>query len=249
MRMIFVVALFPFLANASEPSTKAMAIESYNLARNLEAQGKYALCLTELEKVHKIFRTYENSLELQNRCRQGLKIVGCQTDPRCALTTSSDTQTVKDAIARALKLTPPPDQWGGIVAIFNAGDFSEIYSGNYMAEAASFHLDLRTGDLVYRSKKCKSASALAKAKTLLKGKQICIRGGSLMAKCTERPPSNLDHLCLKNETEICLNGGPLRDFKYTGCGLSASFCKAADVESASVFFSEMKTPPKDLKCH
>ena len=49
--------------------------DSFNLARNLYVQGKYALCLTELAKVHEIIPQFQDSKELQSFCEQGLLLV------------------------------------------------------------------------------------------------------------------------------------------------------------------------------
>lgn len=72
---------------ASSPSFETLAKEqklvvkdSFNLARNLYVQGKYALCLTELAKLHELIPQYENSKELQSFCEQGLELVRRQED-------------------------------------------------------------------------------------------------------------------------------------------------------------------------
>ncbi|NJL25011.1 MAG: hypothetical protein HC902_07445 [Calothrix sp. SM1_5_4] len=54
---------------------KSVVKDSFNLARNLYVQGKYALCLTELAKLHEIIPQFENSKELQSFCDQGLELV------------------------------------------------------------------------------------------------------------------------------------------------------------------------------
>jgi pSer/pThr/pTyr-binding forkhead associated (FHA) protein/TolA-binding protein len=54
---------------------KLVVKDSFNLARNLYVQGKYALCLTELAKLHELIPQYENSKELQSFCEQGLELV------------------------------------------------------------------------------------------------------------------------------------------------------------------------------
>lgn len=59
---------------------KAVVKDSFNLARNLYVQGKYALCLTELAKVHELIAQFENSKELQSFCEQGLELVRRQED-------------------------------------------------------------------------------------------------------------------------------------------------------------------------
>jgi len=48
--------------------------DAFNLARNLYVQGKYALCLTELAKIHELVPIYENSKELQTFCEQGQEL-------------------------------------------------------------------------------------------------------------------------------------------------------------------------------
>ncbi len=59
---------------------KGVVKDSFALARNLYIQGKYALCLTELAKVHEIIPQFENSKELQSFCEQGLELVRRQED-------------------------------------------------------------------------------------------------------------------------------------------------------------------------
>ncbi len=59
---------------------KGVVKDSFHLARNLYVQGKYALCLTELAKVHEIIPQFENSKELQSFCEQGLELVRRQED-------------------------------------------------------------------------------------------------------------------------------------------------------------------------
>lgn len=54
---------------------KLVVKDSFSLARNLYVQGKYALCLTELAKMHDLIPQYENSKELQSFCEQGLELV------------------------------------------------------------------------------------------------------------------------------------------------------------------------------
>jgi pSer/pThr/pTyr-binding forkhead associated (FHA) protein len=61
--------------DALAPERKNVVKDSFNLARNLYVQGKYALCLTELAKVHEIIPQFENSKELQSFCDQGLELV------------------------------------------------------------------------------------------------------------------------------------------------------------------------------
>jgi pSer/pThr/pTyr-binding forkhead associated (FHA) protein/tetratricopeptide (TPR) repeat protein len=51
---------------------KLVVKDSFNLATTLYTQGKYALCLTELAKLHEIIPLYNNSKELQSFCEQGL---------------------------------------------------------------------------------------------------------------------------------------------------------------------------------
>ena len=62
------------------PEQKNVVKDSFHLARNLYVQGKYALCLTELAKVHEIIPQFENSKELQSFCEQGLELVRRQED-------------------------------------------------------------------------------------------------------------------------------------------------------------------------
>ncbi|MBX3020835.1 MAG: FHA domain-containing protein [Bdellovibrionales bacterium] len=54
---------------------KLVVKDSFNLARSLYVGGKYALCLTELAKLHEILPQFENSKELQSFCEQGLELV------------------------------------------------------------------------------------------------------------------------------------------------------------------------------
>jgi pSer/pThr/pTyr-binding forkhead associated (FHA) protein/tetratricopeptide (TPR) repeat protein len=69
-------ASFEHLTNEQKLTVK----DSFNLARNLYVQGKYALCLTELAKLHEVIPQYENSKELQSFCEQGLELVRRQED-------------------------------------------------------------------------------------------------------------------------------------------------------------------------
>ena len=62
------------------PEKKNIIKDSFALARNLYVQGKYALCQTELRKVHDLIPQYENSKELESFCEQGLELVRRQED-------------------------------------------------------------------------------------------------------------------------------------------------------------------------
>jgi pSer/pThr/pTyr-binding forkhead associated (FHA) protein/tetratricopeptide (TPR) repeat protein len=78
--------------NPSKDDTKSVSYEkltqeqrsvvkdSFKLATSLYVQGKYALCLTELAKLHDLIPQYENSKELQSYCEQGLELVRRQED-------------------------------------------------------------------------------------------------------------------------------------------------------------------------
>lgn len=59
---------------------RSVVKDSFNLARNLYVQGKYALCLTELAKVHELIPIYENSKELESFCKQGQELVRIAAD-------------------------------------------------------------------------------------------------------------------------------------------------------------------------
>ncbi len=63
-----------------KPEQKSVVKDSFVLARNLYVQGKYALCLAELAKVHDLIPQFENSKELQSFCEQGLELVRRQED-------------------------------------------------------------------------------------------------------------------------------------------------------------------------
>jgi hypothetical protein len=54
---------------------KGMIKDAFNLARNLYVQGKYELCLEQLEKIHELTPQYENSRELESFCDQGHELV------------------------------------------------------------------------------------------------------------------------------------------------------------------------------
>ncbi len=54
--------------------------DSFNLAKTLYVQGKYALCVAELAKVHDLVPQFDNSKELQSFCEQGLELVRRQQD-------------------------------------------------------------------------------------------------------------------------------------------------------------------------
>lgn len=54
--------------------------DTFKLATSLYVQGKYALCLTELAKLHDLIPQFENSKELQSYCEQGLELVRRQED-------------------------------------------------------------------------------------------------------------------------------------------------------------------------
>lgn len=54
--------------------------DTFKLATSLYVQGKYALCLTELAKLHGLIPQYDNSKELQSYCEQGLELVRRQED-------------------------------------------------------------------------------------------------------------------------------------------------------------------------
>ncbi len=241
--MIWLILVLALAAEGADTDP----VKLFQLARNLNAQGKYALCLGELAKLHKLVPSYENSLDIQKQCEEGLKLVGCASEPRCALIDLSKSKMVKEAIERANRQEPVKSS---LVAIFNSSDFQNVYSMDYVpgiVQWKSYHLDLKSGDLIFRSKKCRSPSALKKVKEFFDNKQqICVYGGSLIAKCREVKPST-DYLCFKGEVEICLGVSPSY-LKYSGCGLGVSICDKSANSAALAFHEEMKRPPKDLKC-
>lgn len=59
---------------------KLVVKDSFSLATNLYTQGKYALCLTELAKLHEIIPLYNNSKELQSFCEQGQILAAKEQD-------------------------------------------------------------------------------------------------------------------------------------------------------------------------
>ena len=62
------------------PSQKAAARDSFQLALHLYKQGKYELCMSELQKLHQIIPQYENSKELEVFCSHGHELVLRQKD-------------------------------------------------------------------------------------------------------------------------------------------------------------------------
>lgn len=62
------------------PSQKAAARDSFQLALHLYKQGKYELCMGELQKLHQIIPQYENSKELEVFCSHGHELVLRQKD-------------------------------------------------------------------------------------------------------------------------------------------------------------------------
>lgn len=70
----------PAVWDGLTPEKKNIIKDSFALARNLYVQGKYALCQTELRKVHDLIPQYENSKELESFCEQGLELVRRQED-------------------------------------------------------------------------------------------------------------------------------------------------------------------------
>ena len=70
----------PAVWDGLTPEKKSIIKDSFALARNLYVQGKYALCQTELRKVHDLIPQYENSKELESFCEQGLELVRRQED-------------------------------------------------------------------------------------------------------------------------------------------------------------------------
>ncbi|NCN40824.1 FHA domain-containing protein [bacterium] len=105
-----------------------MAIkDSLNLARNLYVQGKYALCLAEIAKLHETVPFYENSKELESFCVQGheltqrkidedrkerekalveQKIVDIATTCSEQYATSGTVQEVRACLSSAVELNP-----------------------------------------------------------------------------------------------------------------------------------------------
>lgn len=61
-------------------SQKAAARDSFQLALHLYKQGKYELCMSELQKLHQIISQYENSKELEVFCSHGHELVLRQKD-------------------------------------------------------------------------------------------------------------------------------------------------------------------------
>lgn len=53
---------------------KASIEDSLNLARSLYHNGKYVLCLKEVEKIHALVPFFNNSKEMQTICQQGLNL-------------------------------------------------------------------------------------------------------------------------------------------------------------------------------
>src|ERR1044072_2567996 len=72
---IFLIASFGTAAKTTKTPSQS-AKDAFNLARNLYVQGKYELCVAELEKVHKeLPNGFENSKELETFCKKGKDIV------------------------------------------------------------------------------------------------------------------------------------------------------------------------------
>ncbi|MGE4133706.1 MAG: hypothetical protein AB7F86_18865, partial [Bdellovibrionales bacterium] len=109
------------------PEQKNVVKDSFNLARNLYVQAKYALCLAELAKVHDIIPVFENSKELESFCSQGLELLRKQeqierearekaiteqqiTDYveacKAKLTHDSTVEETKQCLVSALELSP-----------------------------------------------------------------------------------------------------------------------------------------------
>ena len=65
---------------ALSPSQKSAARDSFQLALHLYKQGKYELCMSELQKLHQIIPQYENSKELEVFCSHGHELVLRQKD-------------------------------------------------------------------------------------------------------------------------------------------------------------------------
>ncbi|MGE3680863.1 MAG: FHA domain-containing protein [Bdellovibrionales bacterium] len=59
---------------------KSVVKDSFGLARSFYVRGKYALCLTELAKLHQLIPQFENSKELNAFCEQGLELQRRQED-------------------------------------------------------------------------------------------------------------------------------------------------------------------------
>lgn len=53
--------------------------DSFNLARNLYVQGKYQLCIQQINNLELYVAQFENSRELKNFCEQGVELVERQT--------------------------------------------------------------------------------------------------------------------------------------------------------------------------
>ncbi len=56
------------------PQDKAVVRDTFNLAKNHFLQNKHALCLAEINKLHKIIPFYENSKEIEGLCAQALDL-------------------------------------------------------------------------------------------------------------------------------------------------------------------------------
>lgn len=65
---------------ALSASQKSAVRDSFQLALHLYKQGKYELCMSELQKLHQIIPQYENSKELQDFCSHGHELVLIQKD-------------------------------------------------------------------------------------------------------------------------------------------------------------------------
>ncbi|MBX7232581.1 MAG: FHA domain-containing protein, partial [Bdellovibrionales bacterium] len=54
--------------------------DSFNLAKSMFMQGKYELCLSEIQKLHGVVPSYENSNEIKDYCKQGADLALLQRD-------------------------------------------------------------------------------------------------------------------------------------------------------------------------
>lgn len=62
------------------PEKQRAVRDAFNLAKTMYMQGKYELCLSELQKLHEIVPTYENSHEYADYCQHGADLALRQRD-------------------------------------------------------------------------------------------------------------------------------------------------------------------------
>ncbi|MCB0365703.1 MAG: FHA domain-containing protein [Bdellovibrionaceae bacterium] len=153
------------------PEQKSAVKDIFNLARNHYTQGRYELCLAELNKLHEIIPFYEDSKSLQTHCVSGSemtrenqelerkermrleaqqRIQYIVTECRTKLGNDASMDAAKECLGPAIELDPTD---AGIMEILTAIEAREEQERQQMMQKNALQSRARAGESQYNKAK------------------------------------------------------------------------------------------------